>query len=130
TLDTDDILDLKLLEQIIADLKDKFYVVDINTLNDLLKAYSKIDKDNPASKAEFLANYLLSKDKYLDKERLDIAHSMIQSLDFLLAYQDNGLDKASDDKFASKEAIKAKNDILAEVFTASNQANTNKDKVN
>ncbi|MBT0825377.1 filamentous hemagglutinin N-terminal domain-containing protein, partial [Campylobacter lari] len=131
TLDTDDILDLKLLEQIISDLKDKFYVVDINTLNDLLKAYSKIDKDNPASKAEFLANYLLSKDKYPDKEkRLDIAHSMIQNLDFLLAYQNNGLDKASDDKFASKEAIKAKNDILAEVFTASNQANTNKDKVN
>ncbi|MBT0822698.1 hypothetical protein KJQ64_08120, partial [Campylobacter lari] len=110
--------------------KDKFYVVDINTLNDLLKAYAKIDKDNPTSKAEFLANYLLSKDKYSDKERLDIAHSMIQSLDFLLAYQDNGLDKAGDDKFASKEAIQAKNDILTEVSTASKQANANKDKVN
>ncbi|EGK8049312.1 hypothetical protein IO386_001505, partial [Campylobacter lari] len=104
--------------------------VDINTLNDLLKAYAKIDKDNPTSKAEFLANYLLSKDKYSDKERLDIAHSMIQSLDFLLAYQDNGLDKAGDDKFASKEAIQAKNDILTEVSIASIQANANKDKVN
>ncbi|MBT0819584.1 hypothetical protein, partial [Campylobacter lari] len=100
------------------------------TLNDLLKAYAKIDKDNPTSKAEFLANYLLSKDKYSDKERLDIAHSMIQSLDFLLAYQDNGLDKAGDDKFASKEAIQAKNDILTEVSIASIQANANKDKVN
>ncbi|HEC1728341.1 TPA: hypothetical protein R1703_001474, partial [Campylobacter lari] len=90
TLSTDDIISKDLLNQIISDLKDKFYAVDINTLNDLLKAYSKIDKDNPASKAEFLANYLLSKDKYPDnKERLDIAHSMIQSLDFLLAYTKN-----------------------------------------
>ncbi|ENN5834561.1 hypothetical protein AB9V25_001517 [Campylobacter lari] len=129
-LDENDILDSNVLNKIISELKDKFYVVDINTLNDLLKAYAKIDKDNPTSKAEFLANYLLSKDKYSDKERLDIAHSMIQSLDFLLAYQDNGLDKAGDDKFASKEAIQAKNDILTEVSIASIQANANKDKVN
>ncbi|WP_257941622.1 hemagglutinin domain-containing protein [Campylobacter lari] len=130
SLEEDDLISEALLNQIIADLKDKFYAVDINTLNDLLKAYSKIDKNNPASKAEFLANYLLSKDKYSDKERLDIAHSMIQSLDFLLTYQDNGLDKAGDDKFANQEAIQAKNDILAEVSTASKQANANKDKVN
>ncbi|MCV3440810.1 hypothetical protein L8W50_07750 [Campylobacter lari] len=129
-LDENDILDSNVLNQIISELKDKFYAVDINTLNDLLKAYAKIDKDNPASKAEFLANYLLSKDKYSENERLEIARSMIQSLDFLLAYQDNGLDKASDDKFASKKAIQVKNNILAEVFTASNQANANKDKVN
>ncbi|MCV3383744.1 filamentous hemagglutinin N-terminal domain-containing protein, partial [Campylobacter sp. IFREMER_LSEM_CL292] len=130
-LSDDDILDPKLLEKIISDLKDKFYAVDINTLNDLLKAYAKIDKDNPTSKAEFLANYLLSKDKYPnDDKRLDIAHSMIQSLDFLLAYQDNGLDKASDDKFADNEAIQTKDNILAEVSNASNQANINKDKVN
>ncbi|EAH4572164.1 hypothetical protein D5V19_07870, partial [Campylobacter lari] len=90
TLNTDDIISKDLLNQIISDLKDKFYAVDINTLNDLLKAYSKIDKNNPASKAEFLANYLLSKDEYPDNEkRLEIAHSMIQSLDFLLAYTKN-----------------------------------------
>nr|MCR6521042.1 hypothetical protein [Campylobacter lari] len=90
TLNTDDIISKDLLNQIISDLKDKFYVVDINTLNDLLKAYSKIDKNNPASKAEFLANYLLSKDEYPDNEkRLEIARSMIQSLDFLLAYTKN-----------------------------------------
>ncbi|MCV3447062.1 hypothetical protein L8W62_07790, partial [Campylobacter lari] len=130
-LDENDILDSNVLNQIISDLKDKFYAVDINTLNDLLKAYAKIDKDNPTSKAEFLANYLLSKDKYPDDDkRLDIAHSMIQSLDFLLTYQNNGLDKAGDDKFANQEAIQAKNDILAEVSTASKQANANKDKVN
>ncbi|EAK9947035.1 filamentous hemagglutinin N-terminal domain-containing protein [Campylobacter lari] len=90
SLEEDDLISEALLNQIISDLKDKFYAVDINTLNDLLKAYSKIDKNNPASKAEFLANYLLSKDEYPDKEtRLEIAHSMIQSLDFLLAYTKN-----------------------------------------
>ncbi|MBT0822684.1 hypothetical protein KJQ64_08040, partial [Campylobacter lari] len=57
-LDENDILDSNVLNKIISELKDKFYVVDINTLNDLLKAYAKIDKDNPTSKAEFLANYL------------------------------------------------------------------------
>ncbi|MBT0819587.1 hypothetical protein KJQ73_07720, partial [Campylobacter lari] len=54
TLDENDILDSNVLNKIISELKDKFYVVDINTLNDLLKAYAKIDKDNPTSKAEFL----------------------------------------------------------------------------
>ncbi|WP_412097436.1 hemagglutinin domain-containing protein [Campylobacter lari] len=95
TLDKDNIISKEDLKyQIIADLKDKFYAVDINTLNDLLRAYKKIDKDNPTSKAEFLANYLLSKNKYSDKERLDIAHSMIQSLDFLLAYSVNNTGKS------------------------------------
>ncbi|ELP9121023.1 hypothetical protein QTU61_001605 [Campylobacter lari] len=90
TLDENDILDLNILNQIIADLKDKFYLVDINILNELLKAYANIDKNNPTSKAEFLANYFLSKDKYPnDEKRLEIAHSMIQSLDFLLAYANN-----------------------------------------
>ncbi|MCV3471217.1 hypothetical protein, partial [Campylobacter sp. CNRCH_2015_0814] len=94
-LDTDDIISEDIINQIISELKDKFYAVDINTLNDLLKAYAKIDKDNPASKAEFLANYLLSKDKYPNKEkRLDIARSMVQSLDFLLAYTKNNIDES------------------------------------
>ncbi|HEC1809244.1 TPA: hypothetical protein R1719_001151, partial [Campylobacter lari] len=89
-LDANDIISEDIINQIIADLKDKFYTVDINTLNDLLKAYANIDKNNPTSKAEFLANYLLSKDEYPnDEERLEIAHSMIQSLDFLLAYTKN-----------------------------------------
>ncbi|WP_431520895.1 hypothetical protein, partial [Campylobacter lari] len=57
-LDENDLYKDIIINEIIADLKDKFYVVDINTLNDLLKAYAKIDKDNPTSKAEFLANYL------------------------------------------------------------------------
>ncbi|MCV3471215.1 filamentous hemagglutinin N-terminal domain-containing protein, partial [Campylobacter sp. CNRCH_2015_0814] len=95
TLDTDDIISEDIINQIISELKDKFYAVDINTLSDLLKAYVKIDKDNPASKAEFLANYLLSKDKYPNKEkRLDIARSIVQSLDFLLAYTKNNIDES------------------------------------
>ncbi|WP_141071476.1 hypothetical protein, partial [Campylobacter ornithocola] len=131
TLDKDDIISKEDLEnQIIADLKDKFYVVDINTLNELLVAYSKIDKNNPTSKAEFLADYLLSKDKYPEDERLDIAHSMIQSLDFLLAYQKNGLKEASNDKFANKEAINIKDKVIADVSEVYTQANANKDKVN
>ncbi|WP_410689811.1 hypothetical protein [Campylobacter lari] len=132
TLDTDDIISKNdLEEQIIADLKDKFYIVNINILDELLKAYSKIDKDNPTSKAEFLANYLLSKDKYPDdKERLDIAHSMIQSLDFLLAYQDNGLSEASDDKFANKDTKNTNSKVTSKVVEVYNQTNANKDQVN
>ncbi|EAK0847716.1 hypothetical protein A0Y69_03295 [Campylobacter lari] len=132
TLDTDDIISKNdLEEQIIADLKDKFYIVNINILDELLKAYSKIDKNNPTSKAEFLANYLLSKDKYPDdKERLDIAHSMIQSLDFLLAYQDNGLSEASDDKFANKDTKDTNSKVTNKVVKVYNQTNANKDQVN
>ncbi|VEJ05983.1 hemagglutination domain protein [Campylobacter lari] len=131
TLDKEDILDDSTLNTILNDLKDKFYIVNINILDELLKAYSKIDKNNPTSKAEFLANYLLSKDKYPDdKERLDIAHSMIQSLDFLLAYQDNGLSEASDDKFANKDTKDTNIEVTSKVVEVYNQTNANKDQVN
>ncbi|AJD01983.1 two-partner secretion domain-containing protein [Campylobacter lari] len=126
TLDTDDIISKNdLEEQIIADLKDKFYIVNINILDELLKAYSKIDKDNPTSKAEFLANYLLSKDKYPDdKERLDIAHSMIQSLDFLLAYQTNntGKSKLTDDAKVLYEANQNRSKNKYEEIDGKNKA--------
>ncbi|WP_167348860.1 hypothetical protein, partial [Campylobacter ornithocola] len=116
TLDKEDILDDSTLNTILNDLKDKFYVVDINTLNELLVAYSKIDKNNPTSKAEFLADYLLSKDKYPEDERLDIAHSMIQSLDFLLAYANNNTGN-------SKLTEEAKDLYLANQNTSKNKYN-------
>ncbi|HEB9341733.1 TPA: hypothetical protein RZK47_001618, partial [Campylobacter coli] len=124
-LDKDDLLDEEVLEQIINDLK-SYYVVDVHTLNDLLKAYAQIDKNNPESKAEFLANYLLNKDKYPDEIRLQKAHSMIQSLDFLLAYANNN---ASDSKLTA-EAQVLYDSLKSIAGDKATQANANKDKIN
>ncbi|HEB9320732.1 TPA: hypothetical protein RZK22_001605, partial [Campylobacter coli] len=124
-LDKDDLLDEKILEQIINDLK-SYYVVDVHTLNDLLKAYAQIDENNPESKAEFLANYLLNKDKYPDEIRLQKAHSMIQSLDFLLAYANNN---ASDSKLTA-EAQVLYDSLKSIAGDKATQANANKDKIN
>ncbi|XAK01774.1 filamentous hemagglutinin N-terminal domain-containing protein [Campylobacter coli] len=124
-LDKDDLLDEEVLEQIINDLK-SYYVVDVHTLNDLLKAYAQIDENNPESKAEFLANYLLSKDKYPDEIRLQKAHSMIQSLDFLLAYANNN---ASDSKLTA-EAQVLYDSLKSVAGDKATQANANKDKIN
>ncbi|HEG5396635.1 TPA: hypothetical protein SEZ58_001661, partial [Campylobacter coli] len=124
-LDKDDLLDEEVLEQIINDLK-SYYVVDVHTLNDLLKAYAQIDENNPESKAEFLANYLLNKDKYPDEIRLQKAHSMIQSLDFLLAYANNN---ASDSKLTA-EAQVLYDSLKSVAGDKATQANANKDKIN
>ncbi|EGK8049309.1 hypothetical protein IO386_001502, partial [Campylobacter lari] len=117
-LDENDLYKDIIINEIIADLKDKYYTIDIADLKAILEAYKNLDKNSAEARTKFIMDYFFDKNNK-DNPSMEIAQKEIfQSLDFLLAYQDNGLDKAGDDKFASKEAIQAKNDILTEVSNA------------
>ncbi|EGH4468693.1 hypothetical protein IEJ30_001512 [Campylobacter lari] len=117
-LDENDLYKDIIINEIIADLKDKYYTIDIADLKAILEAYKNLDKNSAEARTKFIMDYFFDKNNK-DNPSMEIAQKEIfQSLDFLLAYQDNGLDKAGDDKFANKEAIQAKNDILTEVSNA------------
>ncbi|MCV3440817.1 hypothetical protein L8W50_07785, partial [Campylobacter lari] len=115
TLDENDLYKDIIINEIIADLKNKYYTIDIADLKAILEAYKNLDKNSAEARTKFIMDYFFDKNNK-DNPSMEIAQKEIfQSLDFLLAYQDNGLSKAGDDKFASKEAIQVKNDILTEV---------------
>ncbi|HEC1781884.1 TPA: hypothetical protein R1732_001460, partial [Campylobacter lari] len=114
-LDENDLYKDIIINEIIADLKNKYYTIDIADLKAILEAYKNLDKNSAEARTKFIMDYFFDKNNK-DNPSMEIAQKEIfQSLDFLLAYQDNGLSKAGDDKFASKEAIQVKNDILTEV---------------
>ncbi|MCV3483449.1 hypothetical protein L8X36_07970, partial [Campylobacter sp. CNRCH_2014_0184h] len=114
-LDENDLYKDIIINEIIADLKNKYYTIDIADLKAILEAYKNLDKNSAEARTKFIMDYFFDKNNK-DNPSMEIARKEIfQSLDFLLAYQDNGLNKAGDDKFASKETIQVKNDILTEV---------------
>ncbi|MCV3356656.1 hypothetical protein L8U37_04270, partial [Campylobacter sp. RKI_CA19_01122] len=118
TLDENDLYKDIIINEIISDLKNKYYTIDIADLKDILEAYKNLDKNSAEARTKFIMDYFFDKNNK-DNPSIEIAQKEIfQSLDFLLAYQDNGLSKASDDKFADNEAIQAKDNILAEVSNA------------
>ncbi|EAJ0349248.1 hypothetical protein YZ38_08030, partial [Campylobacter lari] len=118
TLDENDLYKDIIINEIISDLKNKYYTIDIADLKAILEAYKNLDKNSAEARTKFIMDYFFDKNNK-DNPSIEIAQKEIfQSLDFLLAYQDNGLDKASDDKFADNEAIQAKDNILAEVSNA------------
>ncbi|MCR8687280.1 hypothetical protein, partial [Campylobacter sp. 1569] len=117
-LDENDLYKDIIINEIIADLKNKYYSIDIADLKAILEAYKNLDKNSAEARTKFIMDYFFDKNNKDNPSIEEAQKEIFQSLDFLLVYQDNGLSKASDDKFASKEAIKAKNDILAEVSNA------------
>ncbi|MCR8709092.1 hypothetical protein CAMP5063_08185, partial [Campylobacter sp. RM5063] len=118
TLDENDLYKDIIINEIISDLKNKYYTIDIADLKAILEAYKNLDKNSAEARTKFIMDYFFDKNNK-DNPSIEIAQKEIfQSLDFLLAYQDNGLDKASDDKFADNEAIQTKDNILAEVSNA------------
>ncbi|ELP9121025.1 filamentous hemagglutinin N-terminal domain-containing protein, partial [Campylobacter lari] len=94
---TQDDLYKDIVNNIFDSLKGHSYAIDLNTLEALLQAYDNLI--DTKSKVEFLSNFLLDKSKYQDKEeRENLAHSLVQSMDFILAYSKND---AKDSKFES-----------------------------
>ncbi|EEC4843171.1 hypothetical protein G5F52_001547, partial [Campylobacter lari] len=93
---TQDDLYKDIVNDIFDSLKGHSYAIDLNTLQAFLEAYDKLI--DTKSKVDFLANFLLDKSKYSEKERENLAHSLVQSMDFMLAYSKNN---AKDSKFES-----------------------------
>ncbi|EGK8009197.1 hypothetical protein IO405_001625, partial [Campylobacter lari] len=85
-----------IVNDIFNTLNEHSYAIDLNTLQAFLEAYDKLS--DTKSKEDFLANFLLDKSKYSEKERENLAHSLVQSMDFMLAYSKND---AKDSKFES-----------------------------
>ncbi|AJC92942.1 hemagglutinin domain-containing protein [Campylobacter subantarcticus LMG 24377] len=106
-LDKNDLHQEMIKKEIINDIKFKLHISDLLAMLNELKeedAYSNMNEDQ---KVEFIAKYFLSGDKTK-------ARSLVQSLDFLLAYKNNGLSAASEDKFEGK-GFNTKKDILEQV---------------
>ncbi|AJC85368.1 hemagglutinin domain-containing protein [Campylobacter peloridis LMG 23910] len=99
-----------IVDKIITDLYNsntdkKIYNLYLVNLLDMLKDKANYSNMSENQKVEFVAKYFLSGDKTKALE-------VVQSLDFLLAYEKNGLSTASKDKFDA-EALNLKNTLLA-----------------
>lgn len=95
-LGEDDLFEVTIKEEILGDLIEQHYKVYIDTLLQMLaeKDYKLMTLEE---KIEFISKYFL-KDTVNNKEE---ALKIIQSLEFIAAYQDNGLNQASEGKFES-----------------------------
>ncbi|WP_161593933.1 hypothetical protein, partial [Campylobacter armoricus] len=92
-----------IINEIINDIINNHYELNIANLLNMLKDKTNYTNMNEEQKTNFIAKYFLKGDTTKALE-------VVQSLDFLLAYENNGLSTASNDKFeangfAIKEAI-------------------------
>ncbi|EPH5337355.1 filamentous hemagglutinin N-terminal domain-containing protein [Campylobacter lari] len=91
-LDENDLLKEMIKNEIIADITNGKYKLHISDLLKMLEDKTNYSNMSENQKIEFIAKYFLSGDKTKALE-------VVQSLDFLLAYENNGLSTASEDKF-------------------------------
>ncbi|MCV3426834.1 filamentous hemagglutinin N-terminal domain-containing protein [Campylobacter lari] len=98
-LGKDDLYEDVIKNEILADLINQHYKIYIDVLLDMLaeKDYNLMTEDE---KVDFVAKYFI-KDTANNKSQ---ALKIVQSLDFIMAYQNNGLNNANDDKF--EEGVK------------------------
>ncbi|EAJ1254510.1 filamentous hemagglutinin N-terminal domain-containing protein [Campylobacter lari] len=106
-------------DEIIADITNGKYELHISDLLKMLDEKGNYSKMSEKQKVEFAAKYFL----YGDKTK---ALEVVQSLDFLLAYKNNGLSTASKDKFEGN-GFNTKEDILKRI---NNTTRNIKDKIN
>ncbi|HEC1794863.1 TPA: hypothetical protein R1740_001535, partial [Campylobacter lari] len=118
-LNEDDLLQEMIKEEIINDITNGKYKLQISDLLKMLEDKANYSKMSEDQKVEFVAKYFLSGDKTKALE-------VVQSLDFLLAYEKNGLSAASKDKFEGN-GFSVKNEILSQV---NNTTKNIKDKFN
>ncbi|EHZ4886147.1 filamentous hemagglutinin N-terminal domain-containing protein, partial [Campylobacter lari] len=118
-LDEDDLLQEIIKEEIIDDITNGKYKLQISDLLKMLEDKANYSTMSEDQKVEFVAKYFLSGDKTKALE-------VVQSLDFLLAYEKNGLSTASKDKFEGN-GFSVKNEILSQV---NNTTKNIKDKFN
>ncbi|WP_410708914.1 filamentous hemagglutinin N-terminal domain-containing protein [Campylobacter lari] len=100
----DDLFEETIKKEIIEDITEKYYFVDIKTLEELIKAYDKLNSNSTKEeRIDFIKNHLLvSKSEQEAKE-------VVESLDFLLAYKTNGLENAEKNGILKDEATKSAN---------------------
>ncbi|WP_410708293.1 filamentous hemagglutinin N-terminal domain-containing protein [Campylobacter lari] len=118
-LDEDDLLQEMIKKEIINDITNGKYELHISDLLKMLEDRLNYFNMNENQKVEFVAKYFLGGDK---TQALEV----IQSLNFILAYENNGLSTASKDKFKENGFI-AKEEILKQT---SNTAKNINDKIN
>lgn len=106
-LDENDLLKEMIKNEIIADITNGKYKLHISDLLKMLEDKTNYSNMSENQKIEFIAKYFLSGDKTKALE-------VVQSLDFLLAYENNGLSTASEDKFEGN-GFGVKNEILSQV---------------
>ncbi|EAK6287403.1 filamentous hemagglutinin N-terminal domain-containing protein [Campylobacter lari] len=118
-LDEDDLLKEMIKEEIINDITNRKYELHISDLLKMLEDKANYSNMSENQKIEFIAKYFLGGDK---TQALEV----IQSLNFILAYEKNGLSTASKNKFKGN-GFSVKNEILSQV---NNTTKTIKDKIN
>ncbi|WP_259443230.1 two-partner secretion domain-containing protein [Campylobacter peloridis] len=118
-LDENDLLQEMIKKEIIADITNGKYKLHISDLLKMLEDKANYSNMSEEQKVEFVAKYFLSGDKTKALE-------VVQSLDFLLAYEKNGLSTASNDKFKGN-GFSTKESILKQV---NNTTKNIKDKIN
>ncbi|MCV3433430.1 hypothetical protein L8W54_07640, partial [Campylobacter lari] len=118
-LDEDDLLQEMIKKEIINDITNGKYELHISDLLKMLEDRLNYFNMNENQKVEFIAKYFLGGDK---TQALEV----IQSLNFILAYENNGLSTASKDKFKGNGFI-VKEEILKQT---SNTAKNINDKIN
>ncbi|QOQ99966.1 filamentous hemagglutinin N-terminal domain-containing protein [Campylobacter lari] len=93
-LDKDDLYEDTIKDEILADITNQHYKIYINTLLEMLaeKNYSEMTLDE---KVAFISKYFIKDTSNSKKEALKI----VESIDFIVAYQTNGLNNADSDKF-------------------------------
>ncbi|WP_187153631.1 hypothetical protein, partial [Campylobacter peloridis] len=118
-LDENDLHQNIIKDEIIADIANGKYKLHISDLLKMLEDKANYSNMSENQKLEFVANYFLNGDKIKALE-------VVQSLDFLLAYEKNGLSTASKDKFEGN-GFNTKENILKQV---NNTTKIIKDKIN
>ncbi|QOQ89118.1 filamentous hemagglutinin N-terminal domain-containing protein [Campylobacter peloridis] len=118
-LDENDLLQEMIKKEIIANITNGKYKLHISDLLKMLEDKANYSNMGEEQKVEFVAKYFLSGDKTKALE-------VVQSLDFLLAYEKNGLSTASNDKFKGN-GFSTKESILKQV---NNTTKNIKDKIN
>ncbi|EAJ0326546.1 filamentous hemagglutinin N-terminal domain-containing protein [Campylobacter lari] len=93
-LDKDDLYEDTIKDEILADITNQHYKIYINTLLEMLaeKNYNEMTLDE---KVAFISKYFIKDTSNSKKEALKI----VESIDFIVAYQTNGLNNTDSDKF-------------------------------
>ncbi|WP_139493204.1 filamentous hemagglutinin N-terminal domain-containing protein, partial [Campylobacter armoricus] len=94
-----------IINEIINDITNNHYELSIANLLNMLKDKTNYTNMNEEQKTNFIAKYFLKGDTTKALE-------VVQSLDFLLAYENNGLSTASNDKFEAN-GLSVKNTLIA-----------------
>ncbi|WP_173405607.1 two-partner secretion domain-containing protein, partial [Campylobacter jejuni] len=107
-LDQDD-LHNDIVKEIIENLNDEYYRVNIFALKDLLNNYIYYSTMNEDEKTQFILTYFIDKenDKYAKYNKEDfnnLARNLVQSMDFIMEYNNNNLDNAKFDSDDTKNS--------------------------